>query len=113
MNNELRQEIREYVSQLNQSPRPPPQANRVSVSAQDLIERTRSIMQSAASSSSTKHTPNHPNRVAGKKRKLVKITTHELQVLHPRDDNLNETEHSVSDSDICIKEALINSKHNE
>ena len=117
MDDELRQQIRECVQQEiaatstnNRSPRPPNQSprppNRVHVSAQDLIERTRSIMQNAASSStsSSPRTPNHPNRI-GKKRKLVsKTTTHELQVVHPHDDHYGtETEHSISDSDICIK----------
>ena len=116
MDDELRQQIRECVQQEMRSiqstsrstPQNTPPKNRVRAS--DLIARTRSIMQNAASSSqpnrTPNHAPNHPNRIGSKRKLNVKTTTHELQVLYPIDDEM--VEHSISDANICIKEALIN-----
>ena len=93
---------------------------------QNLISRTRSIIQNAAcsfnvsrNSPAVNHTPNHPNRLSivgrgkGKKRKSEdKIYTHELQVYHLLDINDDDNDDFVEDvplpnADICIKEALI------
>ena len=111
--------IQEGIAAAN-SPSVTPSSRRVT--SQNLISRTRSLIHDAVSStsvntseSSIRHTPNHPNRIIsgrGKKRKAVeKITTHEVQVLHPPD-NIDEIEPSITEERICIKEVLIDLQSN-
>jgi len=129
MNEHLRSQIREVLQEEMASSTISSSLARAPLSrpsAQQLIHRTRDMINTSASSAisqfsqlvPTRSTPNHRDRLslsASKKRKVAeaKVTTHELQILNPYvldETNQGETasEYALEDSAILVKQVLLN-----
>ena len=82
-----------------------------------LIDRARALIQNSATSAINQASqsatriamPNHPNRVAfrGKKRKLVKTHSHEVQILNPAEDEC-KTCYPLTESCIRVNQVMVN-----